>query len=638
VTGQAVVVAFGESAVFAIVALCAGEFLLSRAELLVGRALGGAVVRDRAPSATRLGSALLVGFGTEGYVGVGLGLARIFSWISLVIAALVVVAVGRGVLRRYAAAARHLSLRTVDPLIGLGLAGVAILVLANAQAALAPPTQTDELSYHLPQAEVIVHTHRLPLTLGGHYFYGNLPKLMEVLYAEALAVSDDFPLTHLVHLMIVCSFLIFLYGTMRRFFGRNAGLLAVLFVLLYGDFLENATTALIDAAGVSYEIGSLLAFASWVEGRRPEDAARSALMIAFALSVKYTSAPMLLFLGAMLAIALFLSSPRLRYRARFVGALAATVVVSCGFWYAKNAVRYGNPFYPLYFRHPGVSDLAYRGLITDIQRFGPRTLHDFVRIPSRYARLADLTVFLSFYLGPFALLVRRSTVIVRLLFAWAVLYSTYWFFLATHQTRFLTSAVITAAILLAIALVHLRGLLPRLGLVTAAIAAIVFTNIGIVDPRPANISYTTKVKLRYSTWAYALGRESTTEYLQPYFGCHLTALHYLEQRHLTGNVIDNWTQWHDAVLTIYESGNKFRNFASTDRGARLWADLRSGDIRYVYVRESMKAAFGHATDPQEVAYRDERLPVETTILRHARPVWSEDECRLYRIEGEVRDS
>ena len=261
-----------------------------------------------------------------------------------------------------------------------------------------------------------------------------------------------------------------------------------------------------------------------------------------------------------------------------------------------------------------------------------------MRIPSRYARLADLTVFLSFYLGPFALLVRRSTVIVRLLFAWAVLYSTYWFFLATHQTRFLTSAVITAAILLAIALVHLRGLLPRLGLVTAAIAAIVFTNIGIVDPRPANISYTTKVKLRYSTWAYALGRESTTEYLQPYFGCHLTALHYLEQRHLTGNVIDNWTQWHDAVLTIYESGNKFRNFASTDRGARLWADLRSGDIRYVYVRESMKAAFGHATDPQEVAYRDERLPVETTILRHARPVWSEDECRLYRIEGEVRDS
>ncbi|TML80177.1 MAG: hypothetical protein E6G09_15120 [Actinobacteria bacterium] len=261
-----------------------------------------------------------------------------------------------------------------------------------------------------------------------------------------------------------------------------------------------------------------------------------------------------------------------------------------------------------------------------------------MRIPSRYSRLADLTVFLSFYLGPFALLVRRSTVIVRLLFAWAVLYSTYWFFLATHQTRFLMSAVITAAILLAIALVHLRGLLPRLGLVTAAIAAIVFTNIGIVDPRPANISYTTKVKLRYSTWAYALGRESTTEYLQPYFGCHLTALHYLEQRHLTGNVIDNWTQWHDAVLTIYESGNKFRNFASTDRGARLWADLRSGDIRYVYVRESMKAAFGHATDPQEVAYRDERLPVETTILRHARPVWSEDECRLYRIEGEVRDS
>jgi hypothetical protein len=354
-------------------------------------------------------------------------------------------------------------------------------------------------------------------------------------------------------------------------------------------------------------------------------------MIGLALSVKYTSAPMLLLLSATLALALFVSRPRPRHRWRFVGALAATVLVGCGFWYAKNAVRYGNPFYPLYFGHRGVSDLAYRGLINDIQRFGPRTLHDFVRIPSRYARQADLTVFLSLCLAPFALLVRRSTVIVRLLFAWAVLYSTYWFFLATHQTRFLMSSVITAAILLAITLVHLRRLLPRLALVTAAIAAIGFTNTRIIDPTGGNLSSTTRVKLRYATWAYALGRESTTEYVQPYFGCHFTALHSLEQRHLTGNVIDNWTQWHDVPLTIYESGNKFRNFTSTARGARLWADLRSDNIRYVYVRARNKAAFRRATDPQEVAYRDERLPLETTILRHAQPIWSKDDCRLYRI-------
>jgi Dolichyl-phosphate-mannose-protein mannosyltransferase len=631
-TAQALVIAFGESAVFALVALCAGEFILSRVERLLARAIGGAAVRDCAPSATRLGAALLVGFGAAGYVGVGLGLARIFSWISLLIAALLVLALGRNVLRRYAAAVRHLSPRSVDPHFAGGLGAVAILVFGNALAALASPTQPDELSYHLPQAEVIVHTHRLPLTLGGHYFYGNIPKLIEVLYAEALAVSDDFPLTHLVHLMIVLSFLIFLYGTIRRFFGRNTGLLAVLMVLLYGDFLENATTALIDAAGVGYEIGSLLAFASWLEERHPEDAARSALLIALALSVKYTSAPMLLFLAVALAIALFVLGARLGHRARFVAALAATVGVGCGFWYGKNAVRYGNPFYPLYFGHPGVSDLAYRGLLNDIQRFGPRTLHDFVRIPQHYAQLPDLSVFLSFYLAPFALLVGRARVIVRLLFAWFVLYTTYWFFLATHQTRFLMSAVVTAAILLAITLAHVRAVVPRLALVAAALAAIVFTNTHIVDPTYGNLSYAAKVKLRWWTWAYALGRETKTEYLQPYFGCHFTALQYLEQRHLQGNVVDNWTQWHDFGLTIYESGNKFLNFATTDRSAKLWADLRRSDFRYVYVRASMKTAFRHETDPQEIAYRDERLPVENTILHHAQPIWSKDDCRLYRIE------
>jgi hypothetical protein len=630
-TARAFVVAFAESAVFALVALCAGEFVLSRVELLVARAVGRPTVRDSAASGTRLGAVLLVGFGAAGYVGVGLGLARIFSWISLLIAALLVLALGRNVLRRYAAAARQLSLRSVDPLFGLGLAAVAILIGGNTLASLAPPTETDELSYHLPQAEVIVHTHHLPLTLGGHYFYGNIAKLLEVLYAEALAVSDDFPLAHLVHFMIVLSFLIFLYGTIRRFFGRNAGLLAVLFVLLYGDFLENATTALIDAGGVSFEVGSVLAFGSWLEERHPEDAARSALMIALALSVKYTSAAMLLFLAVALAVALLVSGARLQHRARFVAALAATVGVGGGFWYAKNAVRYGNPFYPLYFGHPGVSDTAYRALLDDIQRFGPRTLHDFVRIPQRYAFLPDLSVFLSFYLAPFALLIGRASVIVRLLFAWFVLYTTYWFFLATHQTRFLMSAVVTAAILLGITLVHLRAVLPRLTLVAAALAAIVFTSTDDLDPTRANLSDAAKGKVRWGTWAYALGRETKTEYLEPYFGCHISALQYLEQRHLKGNVVDNWTQWHDSDLTIYESGNDFRNFTSTERGARLRASLRNDDIRFVYVRASRKAAFRQETDRQEVAYRERRLPVETIILRHAHSIWSRDDCQLYRI-------
>jgi hypothetical protein len=101
---------------------------------------------------------------------------------------------------------------------------------------------------------------------------------------------------------------------------------------------------------------------------------------------------------------------------------------------------------------------------------------------------------------------------------------------------------------------------------------------------------------------------------------------------LQGNVVDNWTQWHDFDLTVYESGNTFRNFASTERGARLWASLRNDDIRFVYIRATRKAAFRHETDPQEVAYRDERLPVETTILRHAHLFWSRDDCQLYRIE------
>ena len=49
---------------------------------------------------------------------------------------------------------------------------------------------------------------QLPLTLGQHYFYGNIPKLLEVLFAEAIAVSGGFELAHVVHLLIAVAFLV----------------------------------------------------------------------------------------------------------------------------------------------------------------------------------------------------------------------------------------------------------------------------------------------------------------------------------------------------------------------------------------------------------------------------------------------
>ena len=636
---QFVVVAV-EAVGFVLVALCLGEAVLTRSEQLVVHAIGGSVV-DEEPSATRFGVAVLAGIGAASYVGVLLGLAHVFVWPLLLAAGVAAVLLGRKTLRRYFCAlkgtvrAERLPVRGGhrDWLSILAASAVALLLLADYAAALAPPTSGDELSYHMPQAQLLVHTHHLTLTLGGHYFYGNIPKLVEVLFAEANAVSGGFSLAHELHLLIAGGFLVFLYGTVRDFYRRRTALLAVLFVLLYDDFVQNATSGLVDAAAVSFEIGSLIAFGSWLERRRPEDIARTALLIALAMSVKYTPAPTLAFLAAGFIVALARSKLSRNSSLRLGGALLGIIGVVGGFWYLKNAIRYGNPFYPLYLGHPGVSAVAYRGLVNDIQQFGPRTLHAFVRVPYHYANVSNILAFLSFYVAPFVLLVGGARKLLATLFAFFILYTAYWFFLATSQTRFLMSAVIVGLILLAVTFSELDALAPRAVMVAAGVASVVVTNPQIIEnTHRGTLVSVAEAKLHKEAWRYAIGRESETAYLQPVFGCEASAHEYFKQRHLPGDVIDNWTPWHDAYLTVYDTRTHFRD---PPLPYKNWSTLRSvlrrHNLGYLYVRESMKAAFATETDVQQVAYRNLRWAAETTIVHHSHLIWSQDDCRIYRI-------
>ena len=187
------------------------------------------------------------------------------------------------------------------------------------------------------------------------------------------------------------------------------------------------------------------------------------------------------------------------------GALAVIVVVGCGFWYGKNLVRFGNPVYPLYFGHRGVSDALYSGLVESIHQFGPRTLHEFVRVPDRFANYRDILVYLSFFLAPFSLLVRRSATIVWVMFAFFAMYVAYWFFVASHQPRFLMSALVVSQILLAITVFHVRSAVARGLMVAVAAVALVSVNPSLADNARANLVAAVKEKLRWENWRYSLG-------------------------------------------------------------------------------------------------------------------------------------
>jgi hypothetical protein len=381
-------------------------------------------------------------------------------------------------------------------------------------------------------------------------------------------------------------------------------------------------------------VAALLTVAIWLERRTTSRAAAAAVLLGISLSIKYSALPAALYLGVVVVVVLARAREPMRRRVLYAGSLVAILVVVAGYWYAKNAIRHGNPFFPLYLGHAGVSDAEYQSLVDAIQQFGPRTLHDFLRIPLRFNGLGGLPLFVGCYLFPLAAFIPRARRGLLLLIAFVPLYAAYWFFLATHQTRFLANAESLVVILFAVILAHLDSI-PLRALAAAVCALAILIGSPHVFEGSRGWHQVAARKVQSPWWNYAFGGESRTALLESYFGCEYGAVAYA-QRHLSGIVMDNWTQWHDSVLSIYADKVPFVSF-TPEAGTPLGVQLRRADMRYIYVREGVKQRFAAETkaapDTIEGQYFLARIRLEGQALRHATLIWHEDDCRIYRVNA-----
>ncbi|HSX21932.1 MAG TPA: hypothetical protein VLE97_04060 [Gaiellaceae bacterium] len=579
---------------FVVVALALGEPVLRLAERVIG-------AETRPPSLIRFGTALLVGFGACAYAGVVLGAVHLFRWQAFVVVGVLAVVFARSILVGYARAFRW---PRSDVVILLASAIGLVVAVAQWLAALAPSEATDELAYHLPEAHTLADGHVLHLALGTDRIFGNLPTLVETLYGEALTIRGT-ALAHLLHLSILFAFVLLAVGVVRALWGGRAAALAGAGILLYSDLLYNATTAYVDAAEASFEAGAVLLLVLWFVRRDPAHAAGGALLVGLALSVKY-NALVVAALGALLIASA-------KDRRLFIG-LCGIVVVTCGYWYGKNLVQFGNPIYPLVFGHPGVSDATYSYFVRNIHSFGPRTLLNFVEIPTRFAGDANITALLGFAIAPLALFARGPRRAAVLLLVYVVVYATYWFWVATHQTRFLYAAVVITIVLAAAALGAVRGVA---GLAAATVLALALgigaqhkTNAFNLHLRSAADSVLDTPKARYT-----LGLESRSAYLHRYFGCQVDAVNELAARGLRGAV----ALWDLSPNPGYPRANELEPIkvtAATTAGVR--AQLHGRGIRFALTQGM----------PVEQLSSN---PAARPILRAAKRFWHTGDCTLYRL-------
>jgi hypothetical protein len=266
--------------------------------------------------------------------------------------------------------------------------------------------------------------------------------------------------------------------------------------------------------------------------------------------------------------------------------------------------------YPLYFGHRGVDEGSYKHFLADVQQFGPRTAYGFVTAPSRYANLVAVVAFVSAYVAPLALFVRRFRVEVGIMLAYALWYFAYWYWLGTHQLRFLAPATTVAIVLAAIALTR------RATLVAAVVVAAVA--VGVAEARlhsfgADQIRPAAEAAVGAPKSGYALGLESRRAFLRHYFGCEYDAVAWLERRRADGAVVIA----EGSLAPWFARRNEFRPLVtSAPTRAGVARDLRAQGFRWIFTL----AGTSHMSSD----------PVADALLARARPVWSGAGCALAR--------
>jgi hypothetical protein len=612
---------------FLIVALALGSLTVRGVERTIALA-AGAQGREAHLLPPQVGTALLAGFGTEALIGTVLGLLGILAAWSLVIVAVIALIVGRTHLSEYICSWLNVRHIHSNALVLAGVAFSLVLYACVFLSAMTPPHGWDELAYHFPQAEIIASGH-LPSTVGNHYFYGNLPHLIEVLNAEGLAMSTDLT-PHVLNVMLLGAFLLFSFETLRTLYGPLAGILSVVLLLLYEDLTINAATGYIDAATVSFELAALLSAAVAFTTRSLNRVAHSAMFIAFAVAAKYSALSTLAFLLVLAALGALLVRPSLRRLAAVAATAAGLVVVIAGYWYVENLVMFGNPTYPLLFGHKGIDQATYESLVGAIQQFGSRTTWDFLALPARFAYPQGALTFIAIAAAPLSVLVRTHRLFIAVLLSYWIWYMAYWFFAASHQLRFFMPAAIVAMILVAVAAVQLpREVLPALAVLAYVVSFVAYPQIGrtVVLELPEVV----KAKIHASRLKYPLGLESQDEFLTRQFGCRYELIRRLDHLGASGNVVDNWSQY-DLPIAHYIRDNRFVPFTSASRDpSEIMSELRRAGLKFLYVRPQTKRGVAENPDPFVKAYREGRDTVEEIILRHSERLMVVGDCFLYRL-------
>ena len=254
------------------------------------------------------------------------------------------------------------------------------LLILNASS---PVWDYDALMYHL-------EIPRQFLAQGKIYFdpavfRSAYPLLGEMLFLIGLAFKLD-SLAKLIHLTYAILLMLSIYAFGKRFFGREAALIALGILIGTPSIPFWATWVSIDFVWAGYEFWSLYIIILWLANEKKshyQSMALAGILSGLAASTKYLSLSTMLIVGAIIAWQSFrnVSQPTIStLRNLVIFGVSAGLVMSP--WYIKNWFWTGNPIYPLIWGGPGWGPLTAQVFNDYLHSFGVGTNWlDYLLIP-----------------------------------------------------------------------------------------------------------------------------------------------------------------------------------------------------------------------------------------------------------------
>ncbi|MFH1478221.1 MAG: glycosyltransferase family 39 protein [Candidatus Omnitrophota bacterium] len=332
---------------------------------------------------------------------------------------------------------------------------IASYIIFEIIGALAPPIEWDELVYHLTLPKNYLN--HIDISYNNQPPFVNLPQNAEMLYLFGMALRNDI-LAKLIHFSMGIELFALIFSFSRRYLSSKIGLLAVgIFysIPLVNSFLS--TTANNDLMVYFFEFLSIYAFLNWKDTSSKTWLGISGLMIGFSMGVKYISIVCFFFIIlSIITEALVLRKRGLIYLFRSLAIFVFPAVIFSSYWYIKNIVLMGNPFWPVCYDLLGGNKLPIETseLITYniFMKYGvKRSLLNFLILPwsaifapDKFGGSSLGPLFIIFL--PVLLFIKEKKRVIVYFLVFSMFYLTVWFWFLSQQLRFFSSVIILLSI------------------------------------------------------------------------------------------------------------------------------------------------------------------------------------------------